>query len=152
MSFRINARRIILTYHTCSLKKEILSLLQSKMEIKNKKITQYFLSSETSPSHVHVFLEFSSKIDTRDYEYFDLYSELEKKRLHGNYQVCNNVVHWCSYIFKEDKSPLHNFYEYFYEKLMLNKDNTISSSLNSNCESISKENTKKLEDKLENCI
>lgn len=70
-SFRFNARNIFLTYPRCTLsKEEVLQALQDKFDVESYTIARE-LHQDGTP-HLHCYITFSAKIDTRDSRAFDV--------------------------------------------------------------------------------
>ena len=112
VTFRFAAKRAFLTYSdVCEYitKEAILFDLQDRYPIK-----LYALGEEIHPStggrHIHVLIEFRSKVDSRDVTCFDV-ADSEHQH-HPNIQVVKKgSAHWervLDYVTKDDPNPLAN--------------------------------------------
>lgn len=74
-----------------------------KDHIKCKKILVAEEAHEDGEPHYHVFIEFSSKLHSRDARVFDIEGK------HPNIQACRSPKRTIAYCLKEDETPLANF-------------------------------------------
>lgn len=74
-----------------------------KDHIKCKKVLVAQEAHEDGEPHYHVFIEFSSKLHTRDARVFDIDGK------HPNIQACRSPKRTIAYCLKEDEAPLANF-------------------------------------------
>lgn len=92
--FRINARRVFLTYPRCNITKEtLLALLQRKFPISN-----YCISEENHADgglHLHAAIEFKTRMDIRNQEAFNVLEH------HPNIQTVKNWQATTTYIKKD---------------------------------------------------
>lgn len=113
--FRIYAKRLFLTYSRTNLSpSEALAQLQTKL----KNLEKYVISQEEhidepeKGKHLHVYLEFSKKINILSASFLDLEEYLNdsirKKNVHGEYQAVKNKNHVIAYV-KKDGNFITNF-------------------------------------------
>lgn len=100
--FRLQGKRLFLTYPQCSLSKEdalkhLLSL--SFMEIKGAIVAQE--SHADGHKHLHIALFLEERLCVRDPRKLDL-----EQSSHGNYQILKSVKGTLKYLQKEDKEAL----------------------------------------------
>lgn len=94
--FRLYGKNYILTFPQCDTKKE---LAVERLEQKWKDdLVGYIVCEEAHADgtpHLHVFLQFSTRINVRDPHFFDFIGGK-----HGNYQVCRSVRKSIEYVTK----------------------------------------------------
>lgn len=110
MSFRLNRTDVFLTYPRTPKNfnpQMVLSKLSEKAEVKNYCISQEKHSeAKRRPFHIHAYIEFENKIDTKNVGYFDL--EYYKVNYHPNIQKPVHRHAVLRYI-KKDGNFIENF-------------------------------------------
>lgn len=81
--FRINSKKVFLTYPQTDITPE---MVRNNLETKFPDTTAYIIAQEnhndTDGQHIHAYIDFQTKIDVKNEQYFD---QLGEK--HGNYQT-----------------------------------------------------------------
>lgn len=103
MPFRLQSKKLFLTYPQCPIDKEIaLDLL--KEILTNFGPSYIVVSSELhqdgSP-HLHAFVALNKKYDSRQPDCLDLINPADDARYHGNYQGARNAGHSKQYVKKD---------------------------------------------------
>lgn len=101
MVFRLSSKAVALTYPQCDATKAE-ALVHFRMKYTDE-LEEWCIAQEEHKeqgTHLHCYLKFKNKIDTRDEKYFDFDGH------HGHYKGCNKLQGWIEYILKEDQNPL----------------------------------------------
>ena len=107
-SFRINSKKVAITYPQCSISKEQ-CLLLLKDNAYYHDFIKYCIAQERHEDggyHLHVYLQYDRKLNIKSPKCFDMVNGEET--IHGNYQSCRYAKNWLEYIVKDDKHPLTN--------------------------------------------
>jgi hypothetical protein len=100
--FRINARKLFLTWPRCSIPKEV--ILKNILELLDPLVC--IVSQEKHKdggAHLHAFIEFNRKRDFRGSDYFDSIADGQ----HGNYQPARNRRRTILYVTKDKDYICH---------------------------------------------
>jgi len=95
--FRLNAKKVFLTYPQCPVPKEEAMLL-----LKTDKVSYCLVAQEKHKDdglHLHVIIIFKKKIDIKRADYFDLYHDF--KTYHPNIQTCKSITKSIKYVKKD---------------------------------------------------
>jgi len=105
--FEFNAIKAFLTYAQAAAitKQQVYDFFTNfnKDQLTCKRILVAQETHQDQGIHYHVFLEFSSKLHTRDVRVFDI------EGCHPNIQACRSPKRTIAYCTKEDEAPLSNF-------------------------------------------
>jgi len=107
--FRIQAKRFFLTYSKCSLSRETLKDLLLGL-FAGPQIVAYMVAQEhhlDGELHLHAFLELTTRFETRDPRFFDLWDPtIPDKVYHPKVEACRSRISTIAYLTKEDQEPL----------------------------------------------
>lgn len=107
--FRLQAKRLFLTYSQCPLAREDVLLRLGSLLLPNT-IKAHLIARETHAdgnTHLHVFLELTDRFETRDARFFDLPDPTTpQKTHHPNTQAVRSPTAVQAYLLKEDPEPL----------------------------------------------
>jgi len=114
--FRLNAQKVFLTYPKCHLSRESVRdqlVIICEKGVK-KTLKDYIIAQEKhkdGDDHIHVYADFTSKIDVRRADMFDLTSVDfgVTKKYHGNYQGVRSMENTIQYVIKSDKDYIASF-------------------------------------------
>ena len=102
--FRLNARKLYLTYPKCNLDlKLVLELLKEKLS--NQIIKDYLIVKELHKDgsyHLHAYIKLHKPINTYNCNYLDLKYDITQ--YHGNYQSAKNPNYIIQYLLKDFNS------------------------------------------------
>lgn len=130
--FRLNAKKLSLTYSQTKLnKQELMEELKVKLNKNGNQILQYLVAEEEHKDggkHLHAFIELEKRINVRDINYLDCKNE------HGNYQSTRKKWNWLRYLTKEDPNPLTNFNMEELKEKMEKKGKSEEDRINNNLE------------------
>lgn len=107
--FRFNASRVFLTYSQTPRRftpQVVLKQITKKAEVKDYLISQEH--HKDGGTHIHAYIEFTKKLDTKDSRFFDL--EYYRQGYHPNIQKVTKVHRLWEYI-KKDKKYITNIEE-----------------------------------------
>jgi len=106
MTFRLNSKKLFLTYPKCPLDRDVvLQLLQEKLNV-----DKYIIAREEHKDgdyHIHAVIELTVKCNIRLATYLDL--KAGATTYHGNYKGCRNIYASVKYVTKADREFLANW-------------------------------------------
>jgi hypothetical protein len=118
-SFRLNGKRLFLSYYKINIKRE--EVLIQLTTIFENNIKEYVIAQEddkeTDEKHIHVYIELKKTINIVSPIRLDLVDPKTNLKIHGRYEVVKNKFNTLNYVKKEDKNYLSNLEEDFNLKL-----------------------------------
>lgn len=106
--FRINSKKVFLTYPKCDIPKDQ-CLLLLKENVYYHDFVKYCIAQEPHQDgypHLHVYLQYDRKLNIKSCRSFDMV--YQDKTYHGKYEGCRSPKECLQYIVKHDKQPLTN--------------------------------------------